>query len=326
MASLFRRDPITGRWTIMSPGRPLVEQKAPAARADARDFCPFCPGNESNTPPEVFVLPASGEWNVRVVPNRFPVLDPSLRPDPSTQGIYDKVAGFGVHEIVIETSDHHTDFANLTPENAENVVAAWLNRMIAISQDSRIRYIMLFRNHGAEAGATLTHPHSQLIGLPIVPKLVMEEIASSLRYYQWKERCVFCDMIRDEISQGVRVINETENFIVFAPYAARFPYEMWLLPKSHRAHFQDTTIPLRKELAGLLRDALIRIDLVLNSPPFNLLLHTTPCQEGETSHYHWHIEIMPRLTRVAGFESGTGFHLNPVLPEDAARALSGVRR
>lgn len=331
--SLLRRDPVTGRWTILIPERSIDEigrVHSPAPERSFHEFCPFCPGNEGKTPPELMAVRGPGThengpgWRVRVVPNKFPVLDPQLSPSPSTEGIYDKMGGFGVHEVVIESPDHAADLSTISLEHAVEVVLAWHARIRAICADSRVRSIVLFRNRGAAAGASLAHPHTQIIGLPIIPKLVMEEIQWARRYYEWKERCVFCDMVRDEQTQGVRVVRETPHYLAFAPYASRFAYETWVVPRRHRAHFKDANDGELKELAALLRDVARRLSTALDAPPYNLLLHTAPSPEGETPHYHWHIEIMPRLTRVAGFEWGTGFYVNPVMPESAAQALADV--
>ncbi len=316
---------MTGRWTIFVPGRPLAERHRPRRNAaEPRGFCPFCAGHESKTPGETLVVHREGRWRVRVVPNKFPALDPAASPAPSTRGLYDAAGGFGLHEVVIESPDHGEDFGDFSPEHAGDVVAAWQSRMAEIGKDPRVRYIMLFRNCGPEAGASLEHPHSQIIALPIFPRLVMQEIDFARRYFEWKDRCVFCDLVHEELTQGVRIIAESARFASFSPYAARFPYEIWIVPKRHEGHFARMTAEDRADFARVLRDTLRRLDLALDRPPFNLILHTTPCQEGDISHYHWHVEIMPRLTRVAGFEWGTGFYLNPVLPEDAVARLAAA--
>lgn len=314
----------------MVPDRGLEELRAQpdtAPPSPFHSFCPFCVGNESKTPPESLAFRPEGAkansspWRVRVVANKFPVLDSHLPPSPATLGIYDSLGGFGVHEVVIETPNHTADFSTLPQEHAAEVVMAWRSRIRTIGEDPRIKSVLLFRNRGAEAGASLAHPHSQIIGLPIVPKLLMEEITYAHRYYEWKERCVFCDILHDELRQGVRIIKDSPHFVAFAPYASRFAYEMCIVPKRHRAHFREASDGELKELASVLRDVIGRLNGVLDNPPYNLLMHSAPCPEGDTPHYHWHIEIMPRLTRVAGFEWGTGFYVNPVMPEDAVRAL-----
>ena len=331
--SFFRRDPVTGRWTIINPEKKYKKTEKNLSSPEGtgglkhggRTFCPFCPGHEEKTPPAVLIkeTQSSRPWAVRVVPNKFPALDSSSLSVLTTIGIYDRMSGFGIHEVIIETPSHTTSFPDLELEHATEVVRAWKERYKDTSKDPRIRYILLFRNRGGEAGATLAHPHSQLIALPIIPRLVMEELDGSQKYYEWKERCVFCDMIRDEELQGLRIITSNDNFVAFAPYASRFAYETWILPRKHQSHFADVE-GQEDQLASILKDVLGQLDQALDFPAYNLLIHSAPCDEGDLVHYHWHIEIMPRLTRIAGFEWGTGFYLNPVLPEDAARTLRTV--
>jgi len=193
--------------------------------------------------------------------------------------------------------------------------------MLDLKNDKRFRYVLIFKNHGEAAGASLEHPHSQLIALPIVPKRVREEVDSSRHYYYDKERCIFCDMIRQELDSGVRVIGETQLFVTLAPYAPRFPFEMWILPKQHSSSFENNQAPLYAGLAKVLKDNLVRLDAVLDRPAYNLMIHTSPIGEEVNEHYHWHIEIIPKLTKVAGFEWGTGFYICPTSPEESARFI-----
>jgi len=190
-----------------------------------------------------------------------------------------------------------------------------------LKNDRRFRYILLFKNHGEAAGASLEHTHSQLIALPIVPKRVREEVDNSKRYYEEKERCIFCDMIKQEVETAVRVIGENDQFIAIAPYAPRFPFETWLLPKKHSSSFELQPDSEYGNLAKLLGNILSRLDVVLDRPAYNYVVHTSPIGEEVNDHYHWHIEMMPKLTKVAGFEWGTGFYINPTPPEEAARFL-----
>jgi UDPglucose--hexose-1-phosphate uridylyltransferase len=190
-----------------------------------------------------------------------------------------------------------------------------------LKNDKRFRYILIFKNQGEAAGASLEHPHSQLIALPIVPKNVREEVDSSRHYYYEKERCIFCDMIRQEMESGVRVISQTELFVTLAPYAPRFPFEMWILPKQHASSFENNQTPIYVGLAKVLQDNLARLDAVLDRPAYNMMIHTSPIGEETNEHYHWHIEIIPKLTKVAGFEWGTGFYICPTPPEESARFI-----
>jgi UDPglucose--hexose-1-phosphate uridylyltransferase len=331
--SELRRDPVTGRWVIISTDR----QKRPndfrfeKASTLGREPCPFCPGREAMTPPEIASYRPNGGtpntpgWDVRVVPNKFPALQVEGTIDREGEGMFDRMNGIGAHEVIIETPHHDRPLAAMSEPEIEKVLWAFRERMIDLKQDFRLRYILVFKNHGAAAGATLEHPHSQLIALPIVPDFVREEIDGARRHYEVKERCVFCDIIHEESRDGRRIIQENADMIALAPYAPRFAFETWLLPRRHDARFEEAPRHEYESLARLLKATLQRIDRALESPPFNLILHTSPFSESVANEYHWHIEIMPKLTRVAGFEWGTGFYINPTSPEEAASVLRGVR-
>jgi len=290
-------------------------------------FCPFCYGNEDKTPPEVLAYGRNGTgrntpgWTVRVVPNKFPALGIEGELDRQGEGLFDKMNGIGAHEVIIETPDHDSTLATLPEKAIEDVLWAYRDRMLDLKNDKRFRYLPLFKNHGEAAGASLEHTHSQLIALPIVPKRVREEVDNSRHYYEEKERCIFCDMIRQEIDTGIRVIAENDLFISLAPYAPRFPFETWLLPKQHGSAFEYNQSPVYGGLARMLKNILTRVDAVLDRPAYNYVIHTSPVGEEINDHYHWHIEMMPKLTKVAGFEWGTGFYINPTAPEESARFL-----
>ena len=325
----LRKDPITGRWVIISTDRAKLPTDfvRESVQIKGTGFCPFCYGNESKTPPEVLAYGRNGGsanspgWSVRVVPNKFPALGIEGDLDREGQGLFDRMNGVGAHEVIVETPDHQATLAMLPEKSIEEVLHAYRDRMLDLKNDKRFRYILIFKNHGEAAGASLEHTHSQLIALPIVPKRVREEFDSGRRYYQDKERCIFCDMIKQEIEDGARVINENENFIALAPYAPRFPFENWLLPKQHGSAFENNQSPMYASLARILKDNLSRLDAVLDRPAYNLMIHTSPIGEEINEHYHWHIEIMPKLTKVAGFEWGTGFYICPTPPEESARFL-----
>ncbi len=207
----------------------------------------------------------------------------------------------------------------------EKVFWAWRERVLDLKRDIRLRHIVIFKNHGATAGATLEHAHSQLIALPIVPREMREELHGARHHHQIKERCVFCDIIRQETKDGARVISESADFVALAPYAPRFPFETWLIPKRHRARFEETTPGEFGSLARILKDTLARMNATLLTPPYNLIVHSAPLQDDAGEFYHWHVEVMPKLTRIAGFEWGTGFYINPTGPEEAAEVLRKTR-
>jgi len=325
----LRKDSIIGRWVIISTerGKRPNDFVRESVVIKGGSFCPFCSGNEAKTPPEVLAYGRNGGgrdtpgWTVRVVPNKFPALGIEGDLDRQGEGLFDKMNGVGAHEVIIETPDHQQTLAMLPEKSLESVLWAYRDRMLDLKNDKRFRYILLFKNHGEAAGASLEHTHSQLIALPIVPKRVREEVDSAKRYFTDKERCIFCDMIRQEMQAKVRVILENDHFIAMAPYAPRFPFETWILPKQHSSSFENNQSPIYAALAGILRQILARLDAVLDRPAYNFVIHTSPVGEEINEHYHWHIEMMPKLTKVAGFEWGTGFYICPTPPEESARFL-----
>lgn len=325
----LRKDPITGRWVIISTerGKRPSDFVRESVQMKGGSFCPFCPGNETRTPPEILAYGRNGSgkdtpgWTVRVVPNKFPALGIEGNLDRQGEGLFDRMNGIGAHEVIIETPDHQSTLATLSDKSIEEVLWAYRDRVLDLKNDKRFRYILLFKNHGEAAGASLEHTHSQLIALPIVPKRVREEVDSSKRYFETKERCIFCDVIRQEMETGTRVILGNDQFIALSPYAPRFPFEAWILPRQHSSSFENQPGSVYASLAKLLREFLARLDSVLDCPAYNYVIHTSPIGEEINDHYHWHVEMMPKLTRVAGFEWGTGFYINPTPPEEAARFL-----
>ena len=241
--------------------------------------------------------------------------------DSEGEGLYDRMTGVGAHEVIIESPDHAASLPDLSERRVEDLFWAFRDRILDLKRDSRLRYVVMFKNHGEAAGASIEHSHSQLIALPVVPIQVREEIDGGLRYFSFKERCVFCDMVRQESADGARVILETDEILVISPYAPRFPFETWILPRAHSSHFEVADPSLIKSLAWAVRSTLRKLEKALEHPAYNFLIHTAPVQEGPLAHYHWHMEIIPRMTRVAGFEWGTGFYINPTPPEESAQYL-----
>ena len=321
----LRKDPIIDRWVIISTERGkrpvfFTEEASPSKVS----MCPLCSGNENMTPPEVFAIrpdgspPNSPNWTLRVVPNKFPALRIEGDLNKEGVGLYDRMNGIGAHEVIVETPVHGQTLSNMDVHGIQNVLIAYRERVLDLTKDRRFKYIMIFKNHGSVAGASLDHSHSQLIALPIVPRRVLEEINGGLAYYKYKDRCIFCDIITQEKEDNVRIVFENARFIALSPYASRFPFEVWILPKEHEPYFissnrDDNYFSAAEVLSAVLK----RYDKVLNSPPYNYMIHTTPFGDGATPHYHWHMEVIPRLTKMAGFEWGTGFYINPTPPEEA---------
>jgi len=330
----LRKDPVVGRWVIISTDRSRRPTNFTPVRIEkTTSFCPFCPGQEDKTPPEVYACrkngggPNSIGWTVRVVPNKFPALQIEGALDRRGEGLYDKMNGVGAHEVVIEGPAHEQDLADLPVEHLVEVLKAYRERMLDLHRDRRFRYVLIFKNHGAGAGATLEHTHTQLIATPIIPKILMEELEGARRYHELKERCVFCDIIQQDTADhnGRRVVVVNDRFLTIEPFAPRFPFETWILPRRHDSSYQVVQDEDEfRELAGILKDTLGRLNRALDRPPYNFVIHTAPVTEGELEYYHWHLEIMPVLTRLAGFEIGSGFYINPTPPEDAAQYLREI--
>jgi UDPglucose--hexose-1-phosphate uridylyltransferase len=329
----LRKDPVTGRWVIISTNREKRPNDFRLERAAilGREHCPFCPGHESFTPAEILAYRHNGSapntpgWELRVVPNKFPALQVEGTLDRTGEGMFDRMNGIGAHEVIIETPEHDRTLAAMSEADIERVLWAYRERILDLKRDVRLRYIVVFKNHGAAAGATLEHTHSQLIALPIVPDFAREELDGARRHFAVKERCVFCDIVRQDLADMKRVVLENAEVVALAPYAPRFAFETWILPKRHGARFEDAPRGEYESAARLLKSVLQRMDRALESPPYNLIVHTAPFSDAVDDVFHWHIEIMPKITRVAGFESGTGFYINPTPPEEAAQVLRSVR-
>ena len=282
------------------------------------------------TPPEVLAhrpigsLPDSPGWAVRVVPNKYPALD--LAGDLATEGkgLFTRMNGVGAHEVIIETPDHGKTLGSMSIDEITQVLTAIRERVLALKQDRRLRFVLVFKNHGGAAGASLEHPHSQLIALPVVPDLVREELDGAKRHFAATRRCVFCDVIGEELAAGTRVIHANAEVVALAPYAARFPFETWLLPRHHVARFEEASPAECESFARVLQSVVTRLERALDSPAYNFILHSAPFADAEASPYHWHAEILPKISRAAGFEWGAGFYINPVAPEEAARILREV--
>jgi UDPglucose--hexose-1-phosphate uridylyltransferase len=323
----LRKDPIVGRWVIISTERGKRPHEFPSERPLSKDgLCPLCPGSERMTPPEILSFRQGGSpdgtgWTLRVVPNKFPALRIEGDLGKAGNGIYDRMNGIGAHEVVIETDRHDVEIYDLPESQIEDVFWAYRERVLDLKKDRRFKSVIIFKNHGAAAGASLTHSHSQLIALPVIPKRVMEEMTGCRDYFQFRDRCLVCDIIVQEMEQKVRIVEESGEFLAYAPYAPRFPFETWIVPKRHQCAYEMIEQEQIRALAAVFRRTLRRINLALENPPFNFIIHSAAFQEGAAEYYHWHIEIMPKLTRVAGFEWGSGFYINPTPPEEAAKYL-----
>ncbi len=339
--SRLRKDPIVGRWIIISASRPKQPrdysfEEPPDDMTPAE--CPFCGGNESKTPPEIASFrpdrsaPNTPGWWVRVVPSKFPVLQVEGSLEREGSDTYDWMNGIGAHEMIIESPEHAVRLEDLPESQIEKVLWAYRDRILDLERDNRLRYVLIFKNQGWSAGSTLNHTHSQIIATPVIPNLVKEKLDGAKSYYDYKERCIFCDIIRQELATRERVVEETRHFVVLAPFAPRFPFETWIYPKKHTCSYVDITKEEIMDLSITLRTTLRKFGIVLNNPPYNFTLYTAPNRIPRSGHwhtlsddFHWHLEIVPRLMRVAGFERGSGFYINPTPPEMAAKHLRDAK-
>ncbi|MFH1335636.1 MAG: DUF4931 domain-containing protein [Candidatus Zixiibacteriota bacterium] len=337
----LRRDPVNARWVInpdliADHSSSLIEME----KLLSRGTCPFCEGNEKYTPPEIYAIRAKGSkknepgWEVRVVPNISPALKVELELDRRAERMYDLMNAVGAHEIFIETPKHIANLAELETGQIVKVMQTYRERIFDLKKDQRLRSVIIFKNYGERAGSSpIKHAHSQLLAVSVTPKNVKEELSGAKEYFAYKERCVYCDMIRQETSVDKRVICSNDDFLAMAPFASRFSYEVWILPKKHSVDFENTSDAQFENLAALFKEVLLRLKIHLNDPPYNYIFHTGPNRtkrRGESwktlnQDYHWHIEIMPRYTRIDGFEWGTGLYINATTPEEAAEKLKKVK-
>jgi UDPglucose--hexose-1-phosphate uridylyltransferase len=335
--SELRWDPLKEHWVIIATERGRRPRDYQIERITPHsEVCPFCYGFEGKTPPEIFSIRSYGEpnnpgWQVRVIANKYPALRVEGEVKSRGYGLYDVRDGVGAHEVIIETPDHYKGMADFTPGEIANVLQAYRVRLLDLRNDFRLRHMVLFKNHGAQAGATLSHSHSQLIAVPLTPPVAAKELRVSQQFYEAHERCIYCDLIEFELKEGVRVVIETADFVVLSPYAACFPFELRLYPKHHAHDFALMNDRQLAELGITMKDMLQRIKTVLKDPAYNFILHTSPpvqSRPGKPEYwsslgydYHWHIELVPRLMQIAGFEWGTGFFINPTSPEETAAFL-----
>lgn len=328
----LRKDPILGRWVIIARERGkrptdfLVEEHKTKG-----GFCPLCPGNEKTTPEEVLAYgrhggnPNTPGWSVRVVPNKYPALVIEGELDKQGEGLYDRMNGIGAHEVIVESPNHEDRFTLLPGEQMIQTFQAFRDRIRDLGKDPRFQYAMVFKNFGKAAGASLEHSHSQLVALPILPRMVANELAGSLSYYKYKDRCVYCDIIRQEIQQDVRLVCQNDGFVTVTPFAPRSPFEMWIMPRNHQSSYVDQSNESLQQLTALFSESLRRLEACIPNVPYNFVLHTQPLGSESLEHYHWHFEIVPKLTSIAGFEWGTGFYINPMPPEETCRFLKEVQ-
>lgn len=283
--------------------------------------CPFCPGNEHMTPPEAFRISSNGHWQVRVVPNKFAALDSAAELVRKREGLKRTISGVGIHEVIIETPDHSKALALLSEAEFDLVVEAYFERYETVTNDPRVAHATLFKNQGERAGTSIEHPHSQIVGTPIIPPQVRERMENALRFYDETGECIFCSVMADELLDQTRVIALSNDFVAFIPYAALSPFHIWIYPLHHIASFSETSEAELRDLSGILRKVLRKIYFGLENPDYNLSIRTPPREARGLRYHHWYVTIIPRVSRVAGFEIGSGMFINTALPEQSAEFL-----
>jgi UDPglucose--hexose-1-phosphate uridylyltransferase len=332
----LRKDPVNREWVIIASERAkrptdFVGQEAAAPVPAHVANCPFCAGNEAMTPPALFTLAGKNpeqdkeSWRIRVVPNRFPALVPGNGDlERLDVGPYDRMAGIGAHEVVIETPDHSKTVGLMGEEEVYDLLEIYKQRYNFLRQDPNLKFILIFRNHGRIAGASLAHPHSQIIATPTIPQMVWDDMRGISQYFGYRQRCVFCHKLEYEQEVKERLVIKGTHFVALTPYASRYPFEIWILPYRHYPSFTQMDEAEQRDLAKVLRETLARLYHCLGDPPYNYSFHICPCDDHSKYDFHWHIEISPRLSTAAGFELGTGIYINPTPPEHAAKYLREV--
>lgn len=331
----LRQDPTTREWVIIAKERSrrprdfkITEVKE--VLPSHVDSCPFCPGNESQTPPEVLVYRDSGGanspgWRVRVTPNKYPALVHSGSIVREEEGkLFRKMDGVGIHEIIIETPHHNAEIAFMKDKEVEEILYAYRERYNVLKKHPTVKLIMIFKNYGRSAGISLTHPHSQLVATPIVPVHIRRKFEVATSYYDDTGRCIICDIVRGELKNKARIVLDADRFVVFHPFASRSPFETWIAPKRHLSSFGNLPADDIPDLASVLKLTLLKIYKSLNNPDFNLVINTAPVDDENKNYYLWHLQIIPRLTTVAGFEIGSGIFINTSLPEETAEFMRNV--
>jgi UDPglucose--hexose-1-phosphate uridylyltransferase len=323
----IRHNVVTREWVIVATERarrpeqfaePTLRRPPPAPYVPE---CPFCPGNEHLTPPERFRIGSDSAWHVRVVANKFAALDASGQLTRNIEGLKRRIAGVGIHDVIIETPDHSRTLALLSESHLEQVIHAYHRRYEAVTADPRIAHATLFKNHGERAGTSLEHPHSQIVGTPIIPPQVRDRMENALRFYDETGECIVCSVLADELGDQTRIVAEGTDFVAFIPYAALTPFHLWIYPRRHAASFTEATNSELADLARLLRTVLRKLYFGLENPDYNLSVRTPPREACGLRYYHWYVTIVPRVTRTAGFEIGSGMFINVALPEESADFL-----
>lgn len=328
----IRQNIATRDWTIIATERAKRPEEFKEEKKDNKEIppylenCPFCAGNEAKTPEEVASIKDEvGNWLVKIVPNKFPALSFKGNPERRTEGIYRSMRGIGAHEVIIESPKHNLTTALYSNEQVEKIIKIYKLRYLELEKDPRLAHIIIFKNHGSSAGTSLEHPHSQLVATPVVATHIRDRLRDASEYYDENGECVYCRMILEEAKSRERIVIENKNFICIQPYAAFSPFHTWILPHNHRASFGEISEEEAKDLAGILKETLARLYYGLGNPDYNYCIRSSPINEKDANYFHWYVAIVPRITKPAGFEVGSGMFINTSLPEECAEFLRKVK-
>ena len=332
--SVIRQDPTTKEWVILAAERmrrphEYVRETQASPQAKESGSCPFCPGRESSTPQEVFRIPGAGgtDWAVRVTSNKYPALSSAGCLERREAGpLFREMDGVGVHEVIVETPLHDRSLPLMADREVADVLMAYRTRYRSLREETRLKYIIIFKNHGEAAGTSLAHPHSQLVATPVPPMLLRRKYDVAVAHYDDTGRCLYCDIAEEERRAQHRVVFETDRFLVFHPYASRAPFETWITPKRHQASFGRVSNEDLQALAPVLRNTLRGLYETLGDPNFNYIIHSAPTEDDYKDYYLWHIQILPRLTTIAGFELGSGIYITTMMPEESAATMREFHR
>lgn len=333
----LRQDPTTKEWVVIATERAkrpdqFRSQEKTAAASQPTGPCVLCPGNESLTPREVFAIRDSQQadtpgWRVRVVPNKFPAFVPTATGQRRHEDIFVSTDAYGHHEVLIEGPDHGRHLGLMDDGEIRDVLRTYKARYEALRADSKVKLILLFRNHGRSAGTSLAHPHSQLAATPIIPLHIRQRYAEAIRHYDDTSQCLYCEFLEAELAVGKRVVLQSPGFAVVHPFASQVPFETWIIPKHHNPSFGNVSSEQLDDLSGVLGKVLRTFNDGLGNPDYNLIVHTAPVEDEHKPYFLWHMEIRPRFTTIAGFELGTGIYINTALPEETApyfKSLLGI--
>ena len=328
--SEVRLNPITREWVIIAKEKgkkpeDFIIVKENRKPPEFLKTCPFCPGNETVTPKETFKICDEKGWKIRVVPNKFAMLSNEGERARSHTGLHKNVNGVGTHEVIIETPIHNLTTATMPLEQLKEVIQVYKDRFLEIYRDQRVDHVILFKNSGAASGTTIEHPHSQVVGIPVMPLHIRRRIENAMRFFDDTGECLMCRMIKDELNEGTRIVMDTKHFTAFVPYAALSPFHTWIFPKKHSGFFADMQSDEIWDIASNLKSIMARLYHGLNNPDFNYVVMSGNPSDVNSGFIHWYLSIVPRVAMASGFELGSGMYINSLIPEKAAEYLRNVK-